>query len=133
MKWIVKGAERVENLVSISIDGKVLEWNMKKGLALKSLMQLTRGGTSEGWISRQAPGLCFSFPSTNPNVYVVGTEGGSIHKCSTSYTEQYLDTFTGHDGPVYKLKFSPRWPSVFLSCSADWNMGLYHLQNKDPC
>ena len=99
VKWTTKGVERFETLVSISTDGKVLEWNMKKGFIGKTLMQLSRAGTSEGWISRQAAGLCISFPINDPNLYVVGTEEGTIHKCSTSYSEQYLDTYGGHEGP----------------------------------
>lgn len=35
--------ERTETLVSISTDGAVLEWNMKKGLVMSTLMQLKRG------------------------------------------------------------------------------------------
>jgi hypothetical protein len=29
-----------------------------------------------------------------------------------------------------KVKFSPRWHSVFLSCSADWTIGVWHLHAK---
>jgi hypothetical protein len=45
LKWIVKGAERLETLVSISTDGRVLEWNLKKGLVMSKLMQLKKSGT----------------------------------------------------------------------------------------
>jgi hypothetical protein len=33
---------------------------------------------------------------------------------------------------VYKLKFSPHYHNVFLSCSADWSIGLYDLQKRPP-
>jgi WD40 repeat protein len=33
---------------------------------------------------------------------------------------------------VYQIRFSQRWPSVFLSCSADWTVGVYHLKNQTP-
>ena len=45
LKWIIKGAERLETLVSISTDGRVLEWNLKKGLVVSMLMQLKKSGT----------------------------------------------------------------------------------------
>lgn len=45
LKWIVKGVERLETLVSISTDGRVLEWNLKKGLVMSTLMQLKKSGT----------------------------------------------------------------------------------------
>jgi hypothetical protein len=44
LKWIVKGAERLETLVSISTDGRILEWNLKKGLVMSKLMQLKKSG-----------------------------------------------------------------------------------------
>ena len=55
-------------------------------------------------------------------MYLAGTEEGLIHKCSCSYNEQFLDTYTGHTGPLYKVKWSPFAPDVFLSCSADWSI-----------
>ena len=128
LKWVPKGNERIESLVSISSDGRVLQWNIKKGISVSCLMRLGRSGKNDAWISRQAAGLCFDFCQDDPSTYIVGTEEGTIHKCSVSYSEQYLETYTPHHGPVYKVKFSPRWPKVFLSCSNDWSMGLYHQE-----
>lgn len=54
LKWIIKGVERLETLVSISTDGRVLEWNLKKGLVMSSLMQLKKTGM-------------VNLPSTQPN------------------------------------------------------------------
>ena len=80
---------------------------------------------SEALISRQAPGLCFYFhplvrspPDSflsvcylsyqceravktmlcpqDYNIYLAGTEEGHIHKCSCSYNEQYLETYSAH-------------------------------------
>ena len=53
-KWVDKGPERGESLVTIATDGRILEWNMKKGLTLNPLMVLKRIGNSDGVISRQA-------------------------------------------------------------------------------
>lgn len=132
LKWVVRGQERIETLISISTDGTVLEWSRKKGLAVKLLMTLRRGGMGEGWISRQAAGLGFDFAPDDLSVYMVGTEEGSLHKCSVSYDEQYLETYQGHDGPVYRVRFSQRCPNLFLTCSADWTVGLYHTHEKQP-
>lgn len=132
LKWIIKGVERTESLVSVSTDGRVLEWSLKKGLVLSTLMQLKKSGAGEGWISNCAAGMCLDFHPLDSSIYVTGTEDGNIHRCSVSYNEQYLETYVGHEGPVYRTKFSPRWPSLFLSCSSDWSMNLYHLKVKAP-
>lgn len=44
VKWVHKGTERGETLVSISTDGRVVEWSMKKGLTYSPLMTLKRIG-----------------------------------------------------------------------------------------
>jgi WD40 repeat protein len=63
--------------------------------------------------------------------YVVGTEDGNIHKCSCSYNEQYLETYSFHSGPVYRVRWSPLCPSAFLSCSADWTIKLWDDERAD--
>ena len=88
VKWVPRGTERIETLVTVSSDGKVLQWTIKKGLLLSTLMRLQRGGQSDGWISRQAAGLSFDFCPDDPTSYVVGTEEGTLHRCSVSYNEQ---------------------------------------------
>ena len=132
VKWIPKGTERMETLVSISTDGCVLEWNLKKGLVVSTLMNLKRAGLGDGWISRQAAGFCFDFLADDVSSYIAGTEEGGVHRCSVSYNEQYLETFDPHEGPVYRLRCSTRWPRIFLSCSSDWTVKLYHLRSKKP-
>jgi WD40 repeat protein len=56
-----------------------------------------------------------------------GTEDGHIHKCSTSYSEQYLESYSGHIGPVYALQWSPFAPNLFLSCSGDWTIRMWQV------
>jgi len=105
---------------------------MKKGLTFAHLMLLKRVGNTEGVISRQASGLCFDFPREDSSLYFAGTEDGLIHKCSISYNEQYLETYTGHTGPVYRIRCSPFWNQVFLSCSADWTVKLWVQKETEP-
>ncbi|CAM9285758.1 unnamed protein product, partial [Phaeothamnion confervicola] len=152
VKWVNKGAERGEGLVSISTDGRVIEWSIKKGLTFTPLMLLKRTGASgasaaaaihaaccitgtgntDGVISRQASGLSFDFPVGDSTVYLTATEDGAIHKCSTSYSEQYLETYRGQAGPVYRVRTSPFWAAAFLSCGADWTARLWELRRTAP-
>ncbi|XP_077981202.1 dynein axonemal intermediate chain 4-like [Glandiceps talaboti] len=148
LKWIEKdrgsGDEKGEVLVSISTDGRVTQWMIRKGFECADLMKLKRVSTKQGkkgqetqkkteaFISRQAPGMCFDFNAKDPNIYLAGTEEGHIHKCSCSYNEQYLDSYFGHTGPVYKVQWSPFLPDIFLSCSADWSIRLWSQDQLQP-
>ncbi|KAJ8325836.1 hypothetical protein O5D80_006023 [Batrachochytrium dendrobatidis] len=149
LKWVererVIGDEhsRGEALVSVSTDGRVTQWIIRKGLEFTDLMTLKRlskeksapaatGATtltgnekSNSFIARQTGGLCFDFNPKDSNIYLVGTEDGYIHKCSCSYNEQYLSSYVGHNGPVVKVKWSPFLSGAFLSCSFDWTVRLW--------
>lgn len=109
---------------------------MKKGLEQTLLMKLKRlqnpqlgsnsvYGHKEGIVFRNSSGFCVDFPRDDPATYLVGTEDGLVHRCSTSYNEQYLATYYGHSGPVYKVRCNPFVSDAFLTCSADWSMQLW--------
>lgn len=138
VKWVNKD-ERGEMLVTLSTDGRVTEWSLKKGFTSTDLMVLKRvsvpsalGGTGEGIISRTASGLALDFPADDSSIYFTGTEDGIIHKCSCSYNEQYLGTYFAHSGPIYKLKCSPFWYDSFITCSADWSVKLWDSNSEVP-
>ncbi|KAG8437136.1 hypothetical protein GDO86_008001 [Hymenochirus boettgeri] len=150
LKWIDLdrgniGEDKGEILVSICADGRITRWHIRKGLDCNDLMKLKRTGSEiskksgiekekkgEALISRQAPGMCFDFLPKDSNIYLAGTEEGHIHKCSCSYNEQFLDTYKGHKGPVYKIAWSPFCPEVFLSCSSDWCVHLWRQDILSP-
>ncbi|KAE8609634.1 hypothetical protein XENTR_v10011864 [Xenopus tropicalis] len=150
LKWIEHdrgnlGDDKGEILVSVCADGRITRWHIRKGLDCNDLMKLKRTGSEkskkssnekekkgEAFISRQAPGMCFDFLPKDSNIYLAGTEEGHIHKCSCSYNEQFLDTYRGHKGPVYKIAWSPFCPDVFLSCSADWCIHLWQQDVLSP-
>ncbi|XP_033007746.1 WD repeat-containing protein 78 [Lacerta agilis] len=114
LRWVeqdrgITGEDKGEILVSISADGRVTKWFVRKGLSCNDLMKLKRtasdkkkGGAekkSEALISRQAPGLSFDF---HPK------------------------------GPVYKIAWNPFSTEVFLSCSADWSIILWREDSVRP-
>ncbi|XP_066521592.1 dynein axonemal intermediate chain 4 [Hoplias malabaricus] len=148
LKWVNQergpsGEEKGETLISVAADGRISKWFLRKGLDCTDLMKLKRTRNdksqlgerekkSEALISRQAAGLCFAFHHNDSNIYLTGTEEGHIHKCSCSYNEQFLDTYTYHRGPVYKVTWSPFCPDVFLSCSADWSIQLWRQDLLTP-
>ncbi|MBN3316104.1 WDR78 protein, partial [Atractosteus spatula] len=119
VKWIEQekgttGEDKGETLISVSADGRITKWYLRKGLDCIDLIKLKRTRNekvkkpagekerkSEALISRQAPGLCFDF---HPKAR----------------------------GPIYKIAWSPFCPDVFLSCSADWTIHLWRQDLFKP-
>ncbi|KAM9482422.1 dynein axonemal intermediate chain 4 [Clarias gariepinus] len=142
VKWVeriqsLSGEDKRERLFSVSAEGRILEWCLHQGLDCTEIMRLKRIRNEEKKQLRKekplifhwAVGLCFDFHYNDPNIYLVGTEDGYIHECSCSYTEQFLETYSKHLGPVYKVTWSPFCPDVFLSCSSDWTIQLWSKEH----
>lgn len=126
--------------MSVSTDGHVKQWSLKKGLVPADIMLLKRipnnaslyAEQPEGMINRHAAGLCFDFAKDDNTHYLVGTEDGIVHQCSTSYNEQVLESYIGHTSTVYRVCCSPFHKDAFLTCSADWTMKLWSQRSTKP-
>ncbi|RNF19712.1 putative dynein intermediate chain [Trypanosoma conorhini] len=155
LKWVARGKERGEFLMSISGDGRVVQWAVGKTLerVAPDLMTLKRqhgaacesafadDGSSAGkgngngqqrrkmdaLFSRQCGGMCLDVSPADGTVYVVGSEDGSIHQCNKSQTETYELDYAPHSELVYRVRWSPYSDAFFLTCSADWSSRLYRL------
>ncbi|NXI59875.1 WDR78 protein, partial [Chloroceryle aenea] len=149
LRWVEQDGDATgdgsrERLLCVSADGRVTEWLVQKRLHCTDLMTIKRterektrlpGGKerkSEALLSRQAAGMCFDFHPKDTNFYLTGTEEGHIHLCSSSCNEQFLRPYRGHKGPVYKVTWNPFSTDMFLSCSADWSIILWHRESQTP-
>jgi len=147
VKWVERerGTEdREEVLISISHDGRVVQWTIRKGFEALVLLKVKRTEnrakkvghgkkidagsrkTESATISQFAPTTAFDFHPSDGNSYLVGTEEGTIHRCSCSYNEQTLDSYTGHTGRIYAVRWHPTMEKLFISCSEDWTMRIWH-------
>ena len=79
---------------------------------------------------RYTSGFGFDFTRKDPNIYLICTEDGYIHRCSKSYKERYLDTYSGHTGPVYQVRCNPFDSDIFISASADWTCKIWNIKNE---
>eukprot|EP00814_Leptocylindrus_danicus_P009973 CAMPEP_0116044672 /NCGR_PEP_ID=MMETSP0321-20121206/27152_1 /TAXON_ID=163516 /ORGANISM="Leptocylindrus danicus var. danicus, Strain B650" /LENGTH=720 /DNA_ID=CAMNT_0003525839 /DNA_START=156 /DNA_END=2323 /DNA_ORIENTATION=- len=131
LKWVDKG-DKGEQLISVALDGRILEWSTKKGFEANQLMKLRPVTEHNKCVLKQhLGGTCFEFGEDETS-YLVGTDNGNIHRCSYSYGEQYIHTYSGHKRPVNSIKYSPFLPDIFLSCSIDWNMKLWKSDRSEP-
>ncbi|KAF9824086.1 hypothetical protein SFRURICE_002207 [Spodoptera frugiperda] len=70
-------------------------------------------------ITRYPAVLCMIWHPTIDHCYLVGTDEGCIHRCSTHYLNQHIDVFRAHAGPVTDLCNSPFMNYLLASCGAD--------------
>jgi len=136
VKWHEQGSEKGENLISVSSDGRIVEWSITKGLECRDLLSLKKPTNpnqkddKEAAVFRKAVGFSLDFPRGQNLLYLASTEEGTIHKCSLSYSDE-LDTYWGHSGPVYKVKCNPFWPNIMMSCSADWTVQIWDWRKDE--
>lgn len=47
-----------------------------------------------------------------------------------SYSETYIGTYYGHQGPIYRIRCNPFWDDtnneIFLTCSYDWTVRVWN-------
>jgi hypothetical protein len=102
------------------------------------------GSGAAGLLARSAPGLSLEFvfeppppagegsPPPQPRdgaptpYYWVGTEEGTLARCSTLYSEQYMDTVAAHSGPINRVRLSPFSHAAVLTASSDWSVKLWN-------
>ncbi|NXJ26102.1 WDR78 protein, partial [Dicrurus megarhynchus] len=149
LRWVEQdrgaaGGDKKETLMCISGDGRMTQWFIQQRLDCFDVMTIKRtqsrkkklpgerGRKSEAPISQQAAGMCFDFHPEDTDIFLAGTEEGYIHLCSCSGKEQILGTYRGHKGPVYKVAWNPSSTDMFLSCSADWSILLWHQDSHTP-
>lgn len=63
-------------------------------------------------------------------LFLVGTEEGKIHMCSKAYTSQFLDSVDAHNMAVYKVRWNPYHPNIYVTCSADWTVKIWEMSSK---
>lgn len=108
-KWIERPNDKNEMIVSISSDGKVKEWLLKKGLEVSDLMHMKKNtsfpdktmnpfskyeqNSKDTLIFRDAIGLSFDFPVNDTTIYYIALEECTINKCRISYKDTYIESY----------------------------------------
>lgn len=102
VRW-VKREGKEETLISVSGDGRIIEWSLRKGLEMQELYQIKRETNSNhkdvyagADVERKSGamsfintgGLSIDFPDDNQGInYFCATEDCTILQCQVSYSE----------------------------------------------
>ena len=143
------------NILSLGGEGKIIIWEID--LVKKSIVPIFQCRLVTSCIpksirvskarAQDAVGITHAGLSHEDNkVFVVGTEGGNVFKCSLhgvmmqkralndKVVEDNIVTlaFTPHDGPVYGVACSPFHRNIFLTCSTDATLSIYSMLDMEP-
>uniref|UniRef100_A0A7N8X7Y7 Dynein axonemal intermediate chain 1 n=1 Tax=Mastacembelus armatus TaxID=205130 RepID=A0A7N8X7Y7_9TELE len=138
VRWQNDDMDSNHNFCSVSSDGRVVSWTLVKNeLVFTDIIRLSLNGTvSEGPDSVQqssiACGTSFDFHKQIDYLFLVGTEEGKIHKCSKTYSSQFLETYNAHSMAVDTVKWNHFHPKVFISCSSDWTVKIWDHTINTP-
>ena len=129
------GEEAIISFNSVSIDGQVLNWKLKKSkLDCEQISRLklvsNSAYPSATALKGLANGLCFDFSKFDSDTFLVGTEEGKILKCSKYSTDQYVSVYEGHSMAVYAVKWNRFHREIFLSASADWSVKIWNQNSQ---
>ncbi|XP_076223686.1 dynein intermediate chain 2, ciliary isoform X1 [Nomia melanderi] len=124
---------------SVSIDGKINYWILNQNdLGLTTVMTLFLDrppipGPDGTMITLKGCGTCLAFHPADQNVFLVGTEEGTIYKCNTAYSSVYMKTYDeAHNMPVYRIVFNKFNSTIFASCSGDWRIKIWEDNRMEP-
>ncbi|XP_031549922.1 dynein intermediate chain 2, ciliary-like [Actinia tenebrosa] len=138
VKWQKDDLDNNLNFFSVSSDGRIVQWTIVKSellftdiITLKLGSENTEGPDGTQIVSLGC-GTSFDFHKTIDYLFLVGTEEGKIHKCSKTYSSQFLETFEAHHMAVYSVKWNHFHPKIFISSSADWTVKIWDHTHLEP-
>ncbi|KAG8198169.1 hypothetical protein JTE90_006919 [Oedothorax gibbosus] len=140
VKWLPDTIDGRHNFCSISADYRVISWLLAKSELIPTEVinlrqfDLFAKVPERDKFSKMSCGTCISFHPSQRDLFLIGTEGGPIHKWSNLSTAQHLEDYADHQNIVYNVQWNPYHPRVFLSCSADWTIRIWdHAQRTSVC
>jgi dynein intermediate chain 4, axonemal len=135
IQWIQM--KDVEYILTASQDGRIMKFKISSGPYLVGYPQLRLDrviGTVEALqvehkktfieADRHPQVLCLQKHPVNPDLYLVGSDEGCIHTCSTNFPHQHIGVLQVHNGGVYTIDFSPFSPKIFLT-AGDWTIRIW--------
>ncbi|XP_057652080.1 dynein axonemal intermediate chain 4-like isoform X2 [Diorhabda carinulata] len=141
-----RNEKRDEELVMVTFDdGRICAYSVQRKLEMSQLMRVGKAdGKLKGYdamkkctsltipVSRYSAALFVRPHPLDPSIYFVGTNEGTIHKCSLNYLSQHLDLFLAHEGSVHEMKFSPFFKQISATCGDDWHTRIWAEGMAEP-
>uniref|UniRef100_A0A5K3F3G5 WD_REPEATS_REGION domain-containing protein n=1 Tax=Mesocestoides corti TaxID=53468 RepID=A0A5K3F3G5_MESCO len=138
VRWLCNSEQPNLTFFSIGSDGRVSCWSiLKEDISCYDVLLLRTpkesGDAPKSFqISTYESGTALDFHRKETQIFLIGTEEGMVHKCSRTYGSQYLSSLKAHNMAVYGLAWNYFHDDIFITCSADWTVKIWHQDKKSP-
>jgi dynein intermediate chain 1 len=132
VRWGPDNLDGYLNFFSISGDGRVSNWTLVKTalwctdkLQLEYRRPLAQCDEMGGHLQEGARSIAFK--PDESHLFLVGTEEGAIYLATTEYSSAHIMTYCAHTTPVNSLMWNTYYPSIFVSCAAEFVVHIWHM------
>ena len=133
--------EKNRNLISISTDGVLCEWNLSNLSRPINKYDISNlKNEQQGEQSNEIGPLCVgACQNKNSNEFIIGCDRNDIYNISLKDKDfDILNSFSGSRGPIFCIsphpligENGPDFSDLFLSCGADWTTKLWSTKIPD--
>ena len=138
-RWTRDNLDGYLNFHSVSSDGRVTNWSLVKTnlwvsdvLRISFSKTLLHCGEDATEVSLCDGGRCLAFKPDEPNMFLVGTESGSVVLATTEYSSQYLNSYQAHNTPVYSVHWNNFLTDLFITCAFEFTVKIWHKDSSKP-
>nr|XP_053654640.1 dynein axonemal intermediate chain 1-like [Cherax quadricarinatus] len=142
VRWVETDVEAGLSLFSVSLDGRVTQWQVTTSALLPSgvldftsdgLPTFNRRHSAAARARFHGKGTCIAFKPDDVSEVLVGVDNGCVYQMSTSCPTYTLTRYPAHTASVRAIAWNNHHHQVFISCSLDWTVKIwlqYYLSSE---
>ena len=120
------------HIISLS-NGIICSWSLNNMNVPYKKIELKNPERRENDVLNELNVLSMGMQQNDTNNVIIGCDDGNSYQISLNEEPQgnyILNSFKGHDGPIYSIDFHPNeFSHVFATSSADWTTKIWTKQN----
>ena len=120
------------HIISLS-NGIICSWSLNNMTTPVKKIELKNPDRRDNDVLNELNVLSMGMQQNDTNNVIIGCDDGNAYQISLNEEPQgnyILNSFKGHDGPIYSIDFHPNdFSHVFATSSADWTTKIWSKQN----
>ena len=128
----VIGSINSSHIISLS-NGIICLWSLNNMSAPVKKIELKNQDRKENDVLNELNVLSMGMQQNDTNNLLIGCDNNNVYQISLNDDpsgNNILNSFKGHEGPVYSIDFHPNeFSHIFATSSADWSTKIWSKQN----